>query len=77
LKPGKRQQLRFESERLTSRQFQAGRRFGIVLSINRQADQQINYGAGKDVSDESFEDAKTPLKIRWYGFRYVDIPFWK
>ncbi|MEO8000470.1 MAG: CocE/NonD family hydrolase, partial [Arenimonas sp.] len=77
LKPGKRQKIRFASERLTSRLLKPGSRLVIVLSINKQVDQQINYGSGKEVSDESFDDAKIPLKIRWYGSSYVDIPVWK
>ncbi|MGH8500759.1 MAG: CocE/NonD family hydrolase C-terminal non-catalytic domain-containing protein, partial [Methylococcales bacterium] len=77
LKPGKRQQIHFTSERLASRLLQPGSRLVIVLSINKQTDQQINYGSGKEVSDESFADAKTPLQIRWYGNSYVDIPVWK
>ncbi|MBY0573605.1 MAG: CocE/NonD family hydrolase [Undibacterium sp.] len=77
LKPNKRQQINFMSERLTSRQMQPGSRLVIVLSINKQADQQINYGSGKDVSDESITDAQTALKIHWYGSSYVNIPIWK
>ena len=74
LKAGERQQLTFRSERLTSRRFQAGSRLVMVLGINKRADEQINYGTGQDVSDESIADADVPLKIRWYGSSYVDIP---
>jgi uncharacterized protein len=74
LQAGVRQQLSFRSERLTSRKFQAGSRLVIVLGINKRADQQINYGTGEDVSDESIADATIPLKIRWYGSSYIDIP---
>jgi hypothetical protein len=45
-----------------------------VLGINKRADEQINYGTGGDVSDESIADASVPLKIRWYGSSYIDIP---
>jgi hypothetical protein len=69
-----RQQLNFRSERLTSRKFQAGSRLVMVIGINKRADQQINYGTGADVSDESVADAAVPLKIRWYGSGYIDIP---
>ena len=74
LKAGERQQLTFRSERLTSRQFQAGSQLVMVLGINKRADEQINYGTGGDVSDESIADATIPLKIRWYGSSYIDIP---
>lgn len=35
---------------------------------------QINYGTGKDVSDESIADAKEPLEIKWYNDSYIQIP---
>ena len=74
LKAGERQQLGFRSERLTSRKLQAGSRLVVVLGINKRADQQINYGTGQDVSDESIADATVPMKIRWYESSYIDIP---
>jgi uncharacterized protein len=74
LKAGERQQLNFRSERLTSRRFQAGSRLVMVLGINKRPDEQINYGTGQDVSDESIADAGVPLKIRWYGSSYIDLP---
>ena len=74
LKAGERQQLAFRGERLTSRKFQPGSRLVLVLGINKRADEQINYGTGADVSDESIADAANPLKIRWYGSSYIDLP---
>jgi hypothetical protein len=74
LKAGERQQLPFTSERMTSRRLQAGSRLVMVLGINKRADQQINYGTGQDVSDESIVDAASAMKIRWYGSSYIDLP---
>jgi hypothetical protein len=74
LQAGVRQRLRFTVERLTSRRFQAGSRLVLVIGINKRADQQINYGTGGDVSDESVADASSPLKIRWYSGSYIDVP---
>jgi uncharacterized protein len=73
LKAGERQQLPFTSERMTSRRLQAGSRLVMVLGINKRADQQINYGTGQDVSDESIVDAASAMKIRWYGSSYIDL----
>ena len=67
LRAGQRQQLTFQSERMMSRKLQAGSRLVMVLGINKRADQQVNYGTGDDVSEESIEDADVPLKIRWYN----------
>ena len=76
LTPGQLQHLTFTSGRLTSRQFQAGSRLVVVLSVIKQPYAQINYGTGKDVSNESMADAKAPLQLKWYGSSYVDIPVW-
>ena len=74
LKAGERKQLTFTSERMTSRQLQAGSRLVMVLGINKRPDREINYGTGNDVSEESIADAKPALKIRWYNDSYIDIP---
>ncbi len=77
LTPGQRQQIDFRSERLVSRKLQPGSRLVIVLQVIKQPDQQINYGTGRDVGDETIADAGKPLEIRWYGNSYVDIPVWQ
>ncbi len=74
LKAGERQQLILKSERLTSRKLEAGNRLILILGVNKRADQQINYGTGTDVSDESIEDAKVPVKVRWYSDSYLEFP---
>jgi hypothetical protein len=75
LAPGARTQLDFAAGRLTSRRFQKGSRLVVVLSILKQPAEQIDYGSGKPVSDESVADAGPPLVIRWYADSYVDVPF--
>jgi len=74
LKAGERQELAFRSERMTSRQLQAGSRLVMVLGVNKRPDREINYGTGNDVSEESIADGRIPLKIRWYNDSYIDIP---
>jgi len=74
LKAGERQELSFRSERMTSRQLQQGSRLVMVLGINKRPDREINYGTGNDVSEESIDDGKTPVKIRWHNDSYVEIP---
>jgi len=74
LKAGERQQLTFHSERLTSRRLDTGSRLVVVIGVNKRPDQEINYGTGGDVSAESIADGKVPIRIRWYGDSYVDIP---
>jgi len=74
LEAGERQELAFRSERLTSRLLQAGSRLVMVLAIAKRPDREINYGTGGDVSEESIDDGKIPLKIRWYNDSYIEIP---
>lgn len=74
LKAGERQQLAFKTERISSRQLQAGSRLVMVLGINNRPDREINYGTGGDVSEETIADGRIPLKIRWYSDSYIDIP---
>ncbi|HEY0339638.1 MAG TPA: CocE/NonD family hydrolase [Steroidobacteraceae bacterium] len=76
LRAGERQTIPFKIERLTSRKLEAGSRLVLVLGVNKRPDQEINYGGGEDVSAESLDDPddKLPIKIRWYGDSYIDIP---
>jgi putative CocE/NonD family hydrolase len=77
LTPGKVESIPFDRTRMVSRQLSKGSRLLVVLNINKNPDAQINYGTGKDVSDESIEDAKTPLRIKWYNDSFIKIPVWK
>jgi putative CocE/NonD family hydrolase len=74
LAPGRREQLDFESSLLTSRQFAAGSRLVVTLSIIKRPDAEINYGTGKAVSAETIADAKVPLSIKWFNDSFVTIP---
>ena len=57
-----------------SRRFQAGSRLVAVVSVLRNPQQQINYGSGKPVSDETVADAGEPMRVKWYGDGYLEIP---
>jgi putative CocE/NonD family hydrolase len=74
LKAGERQELAFKSERITSRQIQSGSRLVVVLGVSKRPDREINYGTGGDVSEESIDDGKIPLRIRWFSDSYIDFP---
>jgi predicted acyl esterase len=67
LTPGKRTLIPFERTPLISRRMSAGSRLLVMLTVNKNSFAQINYGTGKDVSDESIADAKEPLQVRWYN----------
>ncbi len=74
LTPGRRQRLDFQSGRLTSRRFAPGSRLIALLRVVKSPAAQINYGTGKDVSDETIADAREPLEIRWLGDSFLEIP---
>lgn len=74
LRAGERQQLTFKSDRLTARNLEAGSRLVMVLGINKRPDRQINYGTGGAVNEESVDDGRIPMKIRWYSDSYIDLP---
>lgn len=77
LTPGKLETISFDRSRMTSRRLSKGSRLLVTLNVNKHAFAQINYGTGKDVSDEDINDAKTPLQIKWRNDSYVRIPIWK
>ena len=74
LTPGKIEIIPFERTRMAGRQIGKGSRLLVVLNINKNPFAQINYGTGKDVSDETIDDAKIPLQIKWYNDSYIRIP---
>lgn len=74
LTPGKRQTLSFTSRRLISHRAAAGSRLVLVLSVIKEPGRQINYGTGKDVSDETVADARQPLTIEWFGESFIEMP---
>lgn len=64
----------FASGRMTSKLLKKGSRLIMVLNINKHPHEQVNYGTGKDVSDETIADAGRPLVINWYNDSYLKIP---
>lgn len=76
LKPEQPQNIPFRNSYITSKKISKGSKIVIVLNVNKSPNEQINYGTGKNVSDESIEDAKTPLQIKWYTDSFIRIPVW-
>ena len=77
LTPGKVESIPFDKTRMVSRRLGKGSRLLVTLNVNKNPSAQINYGTGKDVSDEDINDAKTALQIKWRNDSYVKIPIWK
>lgn len=76
LKPGVFESVPFSRTRMVSRQLQKGSRLMVVLNIDKNPFAQVNYGTGKDVSDETIQDGKIPLKIKWRTDSFISIPLW-
>jgi hypothetical protein len=74
LEPGKIETIRFSRTGIVSRQLRRGSRLLVLFTVNKNPFAQINYGTGKDVSDESIADAKEPLKVRWYTDSSINVP---
>ncbi|MEO6313847.1 MAG: CocE/NonD family hydrolase [Chitinophagaceae bacterium] len=74
LQPGKVATIPITNSFFTSKKIAAGSKLVVVLSINKTSGWQINYGTGKDVSDETIKDAGTPLEIKWYCNSVIKIP---
>lgn len=77
LRPDKKETIPFDVTRMVSKQIGKGSRLVIVLNVNKHPFEVINYGTGKDVNDETINDAKEPLQIKWYNDSYIKIPMWK
>ena len=78
LRAGVQHRLDFSVERVSSRRLAAGSRLVVVIGVNLRPDREVNYGAGKDVSEETIADLrKKPLTIKWSGGSYVDLPLQK
>jgi putative CocE/NonD family hydrolase len=74
LTPKRIETIKLENTLLVSRQLSKGSRLLLVVDVNRGPFAQVNYGTGKDVSDESIADATEPLHVEWFNDSYVEIP---
>jgi putative CocE/NonD family hydrolase len=77
LKPNEIESIPFSNTHLVSKKLSKGSRLLVAINVNKNPFSQLNYGTGKEVSDETIEDSKEPLKVKWYNDSYVKIPVWK
>ncbi|WP_228378862.1 CocE/NonD family hydrolase [Chryseobacterium hispalense] len=69
--------LSIYNNEFVSKKIEKGSKLILVVGVNKSPLWQINYGTGKDVSEESIADAKEPLEIKWYNDSYIEIPVMK
>ncbi len=64
----------FTNVRMTSKLLKKGSRLILVLNVNKHPHEQVNYGTGRDVSNETIKDATEPLQVKWHNSSYIHIP---
>ena len=77
LSPHRKETVEISTSYITSKQMSKGSCLVITLGVNKSPYWQINYGTGKDVSDETILDAIEPLLIKWFGESFIKIPILK
>ena len=75
LQPNTPQTVPFHRTRMTGKLLQKGSRLLVRVNVNKNRNAQINYGTGKDVSDETIADAGVPLEIDWFLNSYIEVSF--
>ena len=73
LTPGRTVRIPFETN-VVSRLLGAGGRLLLVADVNKNEFAQVNYGTGRDVSDESAADAGEALVVHWHARSFLDVP---
>ena len=74
LTPGEKTKIPFDKARMTSKKISKGSRLVVVINGIKEPFTEINYGTGKNVSEEAIADAAQPLMIKWYNDSYINIP---
>lgn len=74
LVPGQIVAVPIARSRMVAKRIAKGSRLLVVVNVNKNPYAQINYGSGKDVSDETIADATEPLKIEWFSDSFIAVP---
>lgn len=77
LTPNKKTALPFSNSYFTSRKLSKGSKLVLIVNVNKSSSEQINYGTGKDVNEETIRDAGDPLVMKWYNDSFIKIPIWR
>jgi hypothetical protein len=74
LQPGRKESIPLGDIRMVCKRVSKGSRLVIALQVNKNPFEVINYGSGKNVYDETINDANGPLQIKWYTDSYITVP---
>lgn len=73
LTPGRETRIPLRHIRFVSKQLAKGSRLLVVVNLNKHPFDVLNYGSGKDVSDESLADAGI-LRVSFSSGSYIRMP---
>ena len=78
LQPGTPQSINCTNSYFISAKLRKGSRIVALVGMNKSPQWQVNYGSGKDVSDETMAaDGQIPLEIEWMNSSRIKIPVLK
>lgn len=75
--PNQKENIPINNAFFTSKRIGTGSKLVIVLGPHKSPHWQVNYGTGKDVSDETMQDAQVPLEVKWFTDSIIKIPIYK
>ncbi|PWN60436.1 CocE/NonD family hydrolase [Chryseobacterium viscerum] len=74
LRENKETAITVTNNEFVSKKIEKGSKLILVLGVIKSPYMQINYGTGKDVSEETIKDAADPLEIKFYNNSFIEIP---
>ena len=77
LSPNQKETVDISTYYFMAKKLSQGSRLVVALGVNKNPYWQVNYGTGKDVSQETIEDALEPLLIKWYSNSHIKFPVLK
>jgi hypothetical protein len=77
LHPNQTEIIKLENTFITCKKIEKRSKLVAVIGVNKNQNWEINYGTGKDVSQEDISDAKTPMKIKWYNSSFLNLKILK
>lgn len=77
LQPDKEEIVPINNSFFVSKRIEKGSQIIVLIGMNKKRDWQINYGTGKDVSDETIKDGVEPLRIQWSNESNIRLPVYR
>jgi uncharacterized protein len=77
LLPGKKERIPITNTFFTSKLLSRGSRIVVLLGMSNSQYWELNYGTGRDVSEETSADGKIPLLLQWSNRSRIEIPVYR